>query len=246
MPIVSTLTGTLASDVTARVRALINDMLNCDPTGDIFSDSQPYVIEFVNEAIDYISCKMIDAGIEICTDEAYLLSVPVTAFPGDPNSQIDISYTGTYDGVTNFITPSLPPSLIMPLKLWCRQSGTDNPYVQIWASGDGLPPRGLQIYNRIHWDWFQNTLVLNGSNIQLDLRVRYLKAIPNITNVSQTIPVPNIINALANICAGKFEASRGNPTAANFMAAGDDAIQAIINRTVERKSRAIYKRKWRG
>jgi len=246
MPVIATPQGTLASDVTRRTRSLLNDMLNGNSEGDIFADSEPYVIEFLNSAIDYVTNKLTDAGVETNTKETYLYNVPVSAFPADPNAQIYIDYNGTNDGRMNYPTPSLPSDMEMPLKIWSRQTGTNNAFVPVGWAPDGLGVRGLQVYQRVNADWDQNTLYLNACAIPLDLRIRYICPTPSVASLQEYIPIGNAKEALANCCAAKFELSRGNPLAGGFLNECDKAIDTIVNRTQRRKDRVQYRRKWRG
>lgn len=246
MPVVTVATGTLASNVTKRCRAILNDMLNGDSSGDIFADDVPYVVEFVNDAIDYVGNKLLDADVEICTNTGFILNVPPCAFPADPNAQVYVGYTGTNNGNTNFPIPILPVDLMIPLKIESRQSGTNNPYILISHAGDGLGVRGLQIFQNVKWDWYGNTLYLNGSNIPMDLRVKYLIQLPNITTLNEYIPIPNAVKALAYAAVAAYETSRGNPLAAAFLNESDKAIATIINRTQREKQRVSYRRRWQG
>ena len=246
MPIVQTATGTLASDVTNRARAILNDMLNGNASGDIFSDTEPYVIEFVNDAIDYVGNKLLESQVEIMNNTELILNVPICAFPSDPNAQVYIGYSGTNDGATNFPYPRLPVDITEPMKIESRQSGTNNPFILIERAGDGLGIRGIQVFQSVRWDWYQNTLYLNGSNVPLDLRVKYTVQLPNIATLNEYIPIPNAVKALAYAAASAYETSRGNPLGASYLNEADKAISAIINRTQRSKERVGYRRRWVG
>ena len=243
MPIVAISPGTLASDVTKRVRSLLNDMLNGDSSGDIFNDDQPYVIEFVNDAIDYVGNALLNSGVEICSNTDYMLNVPPTATPTNPNAQIYIDYTGTNDGLSNWPSPALPIDLMIPLQLEVRQSGSNNSYGHISKAGDGLKPKG-HAFRNVNWDWYGNTLYLNGSNLALDIKIKYLVQLPNIASLTEYIPIPNAVKALAYATASAYEVSRGNPLAASFLNEADKAVDTIINRTQRTRQRTGYRRRW--
>ena len=245
MPIVPVAVGTLAGAVTSRTRAILNDMLNGNPLGDIFNDSQPYVVEFINSAIDILNTKFVDSDLEFNTNEFIMYGLPATGDPADPNATTYIDYVGCNNGEANFVYPVLPPDLMMPLKIWARQNGTNAVFSEIRGVADGLQAQGVAPFAAVQWDWFQNTLYITGSQLSLDLRVRYIVQIPYISEISEWIPVQNGCEALAYLCAGKFEQSRGNPIASTFLDVANEAIDSIINRTQRRKARISHKRRWR-
>ena len=165
--------------------------------------------------------------------------------PADPNATTYIDYVGCNNGEANFVYPVLPPDLMMPLKIWARQNGTNAVFSEIRGVADGLQAQGVAPFAAVQWDWFQNTLYITGSQLSLDLRVRYIVQIPYISEISEWIPVQNGCEALAYLCAGKFEQSRGNPIASTFLDVANEAIDSIINRTQRRKARISHKRRWR-
>src|SRR5580692_5237477 len=108
MPIiVTTLQGTLSSDVTKAVRVILNDMLAGDGSGEIFNDSLPYVIPIVNDALRQLTDEFIDAGVEITTNEGILYNVPPCDFPADPNATVSITNYGTWTGGQSHNAPFL-------------------------------------------------------------------------------------------------------------------------------------------
>ncbi len=245
MPIVATTNGTLASDVTLRVRALINDMLNGNPNGDIFADTLPSTIQFVNSGIDYINNAFINASVENNTNEVELINIPANANYTDPNSQTFINYLGCNNSDQNFIAPCLPLDLKEPIKIWAKPNGSIRAYDVITCAPDGLDARfsGLSI-NEVHWNWYNQTLYLNGTELPMDIKIRYIRQIPYIKTISQYIPVNGGIDALAYATAYKFEDSRGSTLADKFKAQADSSINCIINGSGRRKDRIVCHRKW--
>jgi hypothetical protein len=245
MPIVQTANGTLASDVTLRVRALINDMLNGNPIGDIFADSLPHTIQFVNAGIDYINNAFIDASVENNTNEAELINVPANANITDPNAQTSINYLGCNNGAKNFVAPSLPLDLKEPIKMWCKLNDSTQPYTVITCAPDGLDPNYInQNLGGLHWNWYGQTLYLNGTSLAIDLKIRYIRQILNIKNLTQYIPINGGLDALAYATAYKFEDSLGSPLADKFKAQADSCINCLINGSSRRKDRLVCHRQW--
>ena len=216
------------------------------PTGDIFSDSQAYVLPTVNLAWRKLQRKLDQSSHSRTRSEAVLYSLPV-AGSIDPAVQQYIDWTSFFDGknlwtpanpppATNFC-PVLPPDFMTPNELWERQSvgvGVVNPlgFKPMSLTVGRLPARVKGSWNGIY-DWREDAIYFNGAILPLDVRVSYRAFLPDIavSGAFATTPIPimRCSDALAYYAAGIFVGPRGaTQKAAEFMAAGDVAVNEIL------------------
>lgn len=229
------------------------------PTGDIFADTQAYVIPTVNLAWRKVQKNLANQGHPRMETEADILSLPVVANL-DPISQQWINWSNFYDGV-NLLTPSstpagptLPQDWISPLRLWERQSVSGatptNPNLNtlqpMSPASDGLIPRPKGSRNR-YWDWRNDKLYFRGSIVPMDLHARYAAYLPDFVYAGLTfdaIPVPimSCADALAYYTSAIFVTPRGSALGPDFDAKGDLAMSQITNSDAKLKQRASYSR----
>lgn len=233
---------------TAGVQNAVNYSLVI-PTGDIFADYQAYVLPTVNLAWRKLQKKLADKGHPQLESEAIISSLPIVTNL-DPGSQQWINWTNFFDGTQQQSSPTLPSDFISPLRLWERQTfvGTNlTPFTEMHPASDALRSKAKGSYNR-YWDWRSDAIYLPGAILNLDLRVRYARALPDISAAaggfgSTVVPITRCADALAYYTAGIFVVPRGGLTGPDFEAKGDAAVDQITNAFAKLQQRASYSRR---
>ncbi len=229
------------------------------PTGDIFADSQAYVLPTINLGWRKVQKQMAIKGHPRLENVALLTGFPVIANM-DPAVEQYINWQGFFDGVT-FWTPAtlagcpvLPQDLIIPLHLEERQSVAGatptNPNLNrlrpMHPAPNGLRSRAKTSWNRM-WDWREDAIYLPGSILPMDVKARYAAYVPDIAagaSFAQTpVPILGCGEALANYSAAIFVTPRGGQALAQgFNDAGDVAVAKITSEATKLKQRSSVSR----
>ena len=220
-------------------------------TGEIFNDSQAYVVPTINLGWRKLQKKLTDKGHPRLEQETDLFLLPVVTNL-DPISQQWVDWSFFYDGTNELTAPVLPPDFISPLRLWERPSAPpDTPNLNrlrpMRLAPDALRSTVKGSWNR-YWDWRDDTIYFPGSILQMDLRVRYSSYLPDIVpatggfTVTQ-IPILRCAESLAYYAASEFVNPRGGVLAVAFEAKGDAGIDAITNVFAKLQQRASYSRR---
>lgn len=224
------------------------------PTGDIFADSQAYVVPTVNLAYRMLQDILADLGHPQLANEVILFAIPPTTNQ-DPSSQQWISWTQFFDG-TNLWNPAtlagcpvLPQDFVSPKRLWQRQTATSVNFFSFEMAPDGLRAMQKTAINR-NWDWRDDALYLPGATLPVDVRIRYKRFLadlaPNAPGAFSTtqIPIMRCGRALAFLTASIFVDPRGASTASQkFAAQGEEAAAKITNEWVKLQQRSSFHRK---
>lgn len=224
-------------------RAKINDMLRTSG-GQILTDNAPFSIEFVNDAVDecqeYLSVNGVETQI---VDNFILTPIPPTTST-DPSCQISIGYQGYNDGVTQHANPKLPTDLILPLRVWQRQTASGQQFFPVEPSRDGL--QSFQPSSSFRqWEWRQGAIYMQGCTNTQDLRLRYEQALidfgASANFLQATILIPRSKRAIAYLIAEQYAISRGSPQAPTMHQKAEEAMNQIINRHVRADERIAYR-----
>lgn len=221
-------------------RTFVNDA-GLSLAGNLLSDTQPYTLTYLNTALRKLQNKLVDNGVETFVKEAILTGMTPVAV-NDPGVQVYINWSNYFDGVTLNASPVLPQDMIIPLRLWERQTGTTQEFREMLQAEDGLPS-GTATGTQGMWDWRTDSIYFPGANQSVDLRMRYDAYLAEITATSQPIPIMRCANALANYVAQIFANARGSPLADSFGAKGDEEVEMMANRTARRKQRRSIRRR---
>lgn len=227
------------------------------PSGEIFNNSQAYVLPTVNLAWRKLQKKLADKGHPRLEDEVDLFSLPVVANL-DPISQCWINWTNFFDGknlwspATLVGCPVLPSNFIAPLRLWERQSAPTGVINYSLLRPMHPAPNALRAqqkgsWNR-YWDWREDAIYFPGSILSMDLRTRFNAYLPDITIAaggfsSTPVPLMRCAEALAYYSAGIFVTARGSLLGPGFDQAGDMATDQITNAFAKLQQRASYSRR---
>lgn len=234
------------------------------PTGDIFADSQSYVLPTINLAWRKLQEKLDLSSHPRTRNETVLYSLPV-AGSLDPATQQFISWTQFFDGVNTWTQANPPPSgpcpllpadFMSPLQLWERQSvgvNVVNPlgFQEMNPVVGRLPATVKGSWNGV-WDWREDAIYFVGAILPLDVRISYRSYLPDIAIAgggfaSTPVPIMRAARALACYSAAVFVTPRGGSAlAGGFYAEGDAAVDILTNRQgkllqfVNVRRRAVY------
>lgn len=222
------------------------------PTGEIFADSQAYVLPTINLAWHKLQKKLDYASHPRMRNEATIFRLPV-AGSTDPVSYSYINWTGFFDGVNQFSSPNLPSDFLAPMRLFERVSvplgGTNTSrFVEMFPVADGLPSRQPSTYIR-NWDWREDALYFVGSTQIMDLRIQYQAFLPDIAAAgggfsSTIVPLMRSTESLAYYAASIFVAARGGSMlVGDWEMKGDEATDALTNRQAKVLQRGSYRRR---
>jgi hypothetical protein len=227
-------------------------------TGDIFADSQNYVVPTINLAWRKLQTNLALKGHPRLENTVILTKLPVVANL-DPAVECYINWQGFYDGVTLWTPqtlagcPTLPPDFISPLYLEERQSLTgataQNPNLnrlrRMHFAPNGLRSRPKSSYNR-YFDWREDAIYFAGAILNLDVKARYAAYLadiaPGATFQVTPVPIMGCAESLANYSAAIFVTPRGSLLGPSFEAAGDASLSQITNSFSKLQQRASYSR----
>ena len=129
----------------------------------------------------------------------------------------------------------LPPDLLVPSKLWERANGSSDDFIEMTdlTGHDGLPSEPQSQMLR-YWEWRADGLYFLGATQDTQIRLRYQKSYPDLTDATSPVLVRQAQEAIAYFGAAMAGAARGAPMAARWDAAGADALEDLIVRAAPR------------
>lgn len=218
------------------------------PTGDIFADSQNYVVPTVQLAWRKLQEKLTDKGHPRLEREIVIPALPLVTNL-DPSAVQWINWTGFFDGTAKQPIPSLPQDFISPLRLWERPNAPATNLARFRPMRlvpDSLYGRQKGSWNRF-WDWRDDKILFPGSIILMDLQVDYSSYLPDIVPASggfasTPVPIMRAARALAFYTAGFFVDPRGGEKSQSWWAEGDIAVDQITNSQAKLQQRTSYSR----
>src|SRR5271169_1125534 len=228
MPVVGTTAYNTAGQITALVRSLLNDA-----AGNLFTDT--VLLPYVNAA--YRKAQRALANIQsgsFLTDNVLLVVSAVTEV--DPSVQVSI---------TDATAPpnQLPPDLLVPVKLWERASGSTDDFMEMTdlTDHDGLPSEP-QSQTLNYWEWRADGLYFLGATQDTQIRLRYQKSYPDLTDASSPVLIRQAQEALAYAAAAMAVAARFAPQVERWDAAAADALDDLIVRATQREQQTGRRR----
>jgi len=233
------------------VRALVNDSqagaTGTPGEGQIITDNStisPFTLPFLNSAIRdmYRELRLVGQPTLI-KDNVIISNLPTIngangqGFP-DPAAQQYLGFSGFYDGSQMHSNLLLPGDMIVPERLWERQTGTNNPFVPMIQPQFGLP----SIYQQprlVYWEWRNDNINFLGATVNNDIRIRYYCQLPtfygsNIDFDSTYVPVIDCADAVAYKIAVKYAKSLGAPAAADLQNDARDEMFKLKSQHVKR------------
>src|SRR3989442_2201241 len=179
-------------------------------TGALFTD--PVLLPYLNSAYRKVQRALANIGQETFVVDDVLIVVPAVSTV-DPSVQVVVNDSTARPN-------QLPTDLLVPEKLWERRSGSSDNFQEMVDLSDhgGLPsqPQGSQL---LFWEWRTDGLYFLGATQDNQVRIRYQKALPDLTDGSSTILIRNAQDAMAYFTAGMAGMARGSPPAKDWEAA---------------------------
>ncbi|SRR6266550_3616928 len=244
MPVLVTTAYGTCETVLLRARAILNDMEI--QGGDVLTDVAPFSIQFLQIAYESVQRQLAIVGVEVNVSYAWLLAIPTMPI-NDPEGRLIIDDSGTHivypNGAngSNFALPQLPVDLVVPLKLWERQTNTvNNPGLMAHPPG-GLRTMGQQTF-LVDWEWVGDKLEFRGALQSQDVKIKYEKQLAPIVSVNDPVPIRGVLNAAAYETAAAFAASRGSTLAAGYDKVGQSEIHALQQLSVRQRQRGHHRR----
>jgi hypothetical protein len=229
MPVVGTTAYNTAGQITALIRSLLNDA-----AGNLFTDA--VLLPYVNSGYRKVQRALanIQSG-SFLTDNVLLIVPAVTQV--DASAQVSI---------TDATAPpnQLPPDLLTPTKLWERANGSSDDFTEMidLTDHDGLPsePQGRTLR---YWEWRADGLYFLGATQDTQIRLRYQKLYPDLTDATSPVLIRQAQEAIAYCGAAMAGAARGAPQAERWDAAGIDAIEDLVARATQREQQTGRRRR---
>jgi len=233
------------------VRSLINDtqagINGISGEGQIFTNSpqiSPFVQPFLNSAIRALYRELRNVGDPTLIYDNYIISgiTPVNGANGlampDPATQVFISQNGYFDGTEIWPNLILPSNMLSLEKVWERQTGTNNTFVQMRQPQGGLGSRPQQP-SLIEWEFRNNQLWMVGSTQTNDLRLRYWGTLPTFYSAtldfaSTYVPIYDCTDALAYKVAVMYSRMLGTPGLPDLIGEAKEQMHQLKNAVVKR------------
>ncbi|HXL23025.1 MAG TPA: hypothetical protein VOA78_11205 [Candidatus Dormibacteraeota bacterium] len=229
MPVVGSSAYNTAGQITALARSLLNDA-----QGNLFTDA--VLLPYANSAYRKVQRAIGNAGGGgFIQDDALLVLTAVTAV--DTSLQVSL---------TDATAPpnQLPTDLLVPLKMWERPNGSSQDFLEMvdLSQHGGLPSRAQDTTLSV-WEWRADGLYFLGATQDTQIRLRYLKAYPDLTDATSPVLVRNAQEALAYATAALAAWSRGSPLAEKWDEAASDAIEDLVSAAVRREQQSQRRRR---
>jgi len=229
MPVVGSSAYNTAGQITSLVRSLLNDA-----QGNLFTDA--VLLPYLNSAYRKVQRALGNTGGGgFIQDDVLLVVAGVSA--ADASLQVCVSDATAPPN-------QLPTDLLVPMKLWERPNGSTDDFVEMvdLTRHGGLPSR-VQDTTLSVWEWRADGLWFVGATQDTQIRVRYLKAYPDLADATSPVLVRNAQEALAYATAGLAGWARGSPLAEKWDDAAEDAIEDLVSAAVKREQQSARRRR---
>src|ERR1700680_3071279 len=243
MPVLPSSSYVSIESVTNLIRAIANDMIYSQ-AGEILTDNANFMFPLLNDSLEWFQNEMNNHGVTTFEKETFLLAVTPSAFTpaNDSGQQVNISDTGYFDGTLSHVAPQIPVDLLVPLKLWERQTGANEGWVQMRSIPDGLPSKAPSSRFGM-WEWRQDALYIPRAKQENDLRLRYTGSHAILVTPMDTLYFRGATGTMAYKTVAAYLASK-NPQAAQ-MADGEAKLRLgqLTLRTSRENQRTRYSRR---
>jgi hypothetical protein len=254
MPVLGDSAYVNCETVLQRARGILNDA--SIPGGDILTDSYPGSFFLLNAAYEHVQAELAARGVETYKNYAWLMALPVMPIV-DPEGRLIITDQGTsiiypngvgnatYNPLTIPPGPVLPSDLVVPFKLWERQTGSQNYRSEMKASNGGLLNLVQQLF-LVDWEWgsYQSSdaLMFRGAQQSQDIKLQYEKQLPQLAAVTDSVPIRGVTNAAAYAVAEMFAAGRGSELADGYAKKGNEEMNLIADANSRKRQRIRQRR----
>jgi len=228
MPVVGSSVYNSAGQITALARSLLNGA-----QGNLFTDT--VLLPYANSAYRKVQRALGNTGAGGFLNDDVLLVV--AAVPA-PDASLQTS-------LTDATAPpnQLPTDLLVPMKLWERPNGSNDDFVEMvdLTRHGGLPSR-VQETTLSVWEWRADGMSFLGATQDTQIRLRYLKAYPDLTDATSPVLVRNAQEAIAYATAALAGWARGSPLAEKWDDASD-ALEDLMVQAVRREQQTARRRR---
>src|SRR5690242_10452500 len=190
MPVVGSSAYNSAGQITSLVRSLLNDA-----QGNLFTDT--VLLPYANSAYRKLQRALGNAGGGgFIQDDALLVVTAVTQT--DTSLQVSI---------TDATAPpnQLPTDLLVPIKIWERPSGSSDDFLEMvdLTQHGGLPSR-VQDSTLSVWEWRADGIYFLGATQDIQIRLRYAKAYPDLTDATSPVLVRSEERRVGKECRSRW------------------------------------------
>jgi hypothetical protein len=265
MPIGAPTTYPILEDVMVLARSLVNDTwsgaTNTPGEGQILVDNSslaPFTIPFINSGIRKVYRALDISGVATLIQDNIILSNlgpvngPLGLAAPDPSIQVSVTYAGYNDGSgTINAAIQLPANTLSVLKLWERQHGSNNPFVEMNQSQFGLASR-FQVTTLNDWEYRQDAIYMVGSILATDIRLRTTVALAGAVSgagndfASLSIPILDCTDAVAWSIVELYSARLEPDFLETAKEHSDEEIAKLVLRQVRQKQSVPYHRQGYG
>lgn len=220
-----------AGTVATPVQSLLNDQnasLYVAVATGTQGAGQVNLIPFMNVAYRKIQRSLANIGSTVFTEDDVYAVIPQA-------SAVDPATVVTYQP---------PGDLLNPLKLWERQNGSADNFVEMvdMTERGGLPSQ-MQGPALGFWEWRVDAIYFIGATQDRQIRLRYQKQLPDLVDGTSPILIRSCRNALTFLTAALAAQARGSPLAERWEQAGLDALNAILSRDIRSRQRSAVRRR---
>lgn len=241
------------------VRSLINDTqagaTDTPGEGQIFTDDpsiSPFVQPFMNSAIRALYRELRNVGDPALVFDNYIISgiTPINGANGpgepDPALQVYIGQDGYYDGTQIWPALALPNNLMYLERMWERQTGTNNTFVEMTQPQGFLGSRPQQP-SLIDFEWRNYKAWMIGSTQTNDVRFRYWGSLPTFYSAtldfaSTFVPIIDCTDALAYKIATMYARMLGSPGLPDLATEAKEQMFQLKNAVTRRAQSIEYHR----
>ena len=240
MPALADSAYVTVENVATLVRALGNDML-FGPAGEVLTDSQPFMLPLLNEALAKVGAELRNHGVNTFTKETLITPItPITVV--DPGAQVILSDTGYFDGTNQNPTPFVPTDLMQPEFIWERQTGSTEHWVRMTEQLDGLPSV-VQSLRLAIWEWRGDQVVMPGATQSNDLRLRYQSRQTDFATTEDVLYIRDGSAPVAYFMLATYELSKNPELATAYEGRGMQRLQQIATANARAKQRVAVTRR---
>ena len=202
--------------------------------GDILTDNQPFSLQFANNAWRRLQAALVDLGVFAFIQDVTFFGVAASTGAPDFSTQVSLSWSG-YNPGSGLAVPALPQTLISPLALWERISGSNGLFLTMDQVYKGLPRVPQGPWNR-SWEWRGESIWMPGATGLTDLLVRFASyqadfvANSILAFANQPIPLMRSTDPLSWYLCSEVAGSRGDVDSSYFDKMADATMRQIFNR----------------
>src|SRR5690242_14359729 len=190
MPVVGSSAYNTAGQITSLVRSLLNDS-----QGNLFTDT--ILLPYANSAYRKVQRSLGNAGGGGFIQDDVLLVVPAVA---QTDTSLQVSVTDATASPNQ-----LPTDLLVPVKIWERPNGSTQDFLEMvdLTQHGGLPSRVQDVTLSV-WEWRADGIYFLGATQDTQIRLRYLKAYPDLTDATSPVLVRSEERRVGKECRSRW------------------------------------------